>query len=423
VKSGPDNAVEERVLGAIDLDALLGHLHELIAIESLGGRETPAQEYVAGVMRSIGMEVDAWEIDLDRLRRHPAYGVEIERQHAMGVVGRLGQGGGPSLILNGHVDVVSAGELDRWTRPPWEGTVSGGRVYGRGSADMKGGLCCALFAAKAVRDAGVSLGGSVLVESVVGEEDGGVGTLAAIERGYRADGAVVMEPTGLVVAPAQAGAYNFRVTVAGRAAHGALASEGVNPIDKFLPIYGALRDFERGRNQAAADPLFSDYEVPYALSVGTLRAGVWPSTVPESLTVEGRLGIGVGEDPQAVKLQFERAVADSANADPWLRAHPPRVEWWGACFDPAVTPTDHPVVAAVCGSYESVVGARPVVRGMPYGADMRLLVNEGGTPTVIFGPGDVRNAHAPDEFVEVAELETATRTLALTILRFCGVGG
>lgn len=411
---------ERRVLESIDLDALLVCLSDLIEFESVGGRETPAQERVADLMRSMGTEVDAWEIDLDRLRQHPAYSVEIERDHALGVVGRLGPDGGPSLILNGHIDVVPAGELDRWSVPPWKGTVSGGRVYGRGSADMKGGLCCALFAVKAIRDAGVTLGGAVMIQSVVGEEDGGLGTLAAVERGYQADAAIVMEPTELMVAPAQAGAYSFRITIPGRAAHGALASEGVDPIERFAPIYGALRGFEHRRNESVKDPLFSAYEIPYALCIGKLQAGIWASTVAETLTMEGRLGIGITEDPERVKRDFAGILKDAAQTDPWLRKHPPTLEWLGARFDPAVTPTEHPIVTVLSDSYQSIAGNRPVVRGMPYGADMRLLVNEGNTPTVIFGPGDVRRAHAPDEFVEVAELELAVQTLALTILRFCG---
>jgi acetylornithine deacetylase len=225
----------------------------------------------------------------------------------------------------------------------------------------------------------------------------------------------------LAIAPAQAGAYNFRIKVPGRSAHGALAGEGVNPIDKFVPIYLGLRELERRRNENVDDPLFSAYAVPYALSVGTIRAGDWPSTVPESLSVEGRVGIGTDEDAGRVKREVEETVARAAHRDPWLRDYPPVLEWWGAQFDPAAIPVDHPIVAAVSDSFLTVTGERPLIHGVPYGADMRLLVNVGNTPAVIFGPGDVRRAHAPDEFVPIDELETAVRTLALAIVRFCGV--
>jgi acetylornithine deacetylase len=287
---------------------------------------------------------------------------------------------------------------------------------------MKGGLCCALAAIRAIRDAGVRLDGAVLLQSVVGEEDGGLGTLAAIERGHTGDAAIVLEPTQLMVAPAQAGAMNFRLTVPGKAAHGAFRTEGVSPLDRFLPLYAAMREFETARNRDVADPLFADYDVPFALCIGTLRSGIWASTVAESLTCEGRLGVAVGQEPAAVRRAFAAVLDDAARSDPWLRDHPPVLEWWGGQFDPAAIPADHPIVTTLAEAHHEVTGRAPLVRGMPYGADMRLLVNQGKTPTVLYGPGDVRRAHAPDEFVPVAELETATRALVLTILRGVGPG-
>lgn len=423
----PLTDLERRVLEAVDIDALLDALGPLVAIDSSGGHETPAQEHVATLMDELGLVIDLWELDLQTLRRDPAFGEELGRDRALGVVGRYGggsfgvPGNGPALVLNGHVDVVPAGRPERWSVPPFQATVRDDRVYGRGTADMKGGLLCALFAVRALRDAGVSLAGDVVVQSVVGEEDGGLGTLAAVRRGYTGDGAIVLEPTGLVVAPAQAGAFNFRVTVPGRAAHGALRAEGVDPIDRFIPIYRALQALERRRNERPRHPLFADLELPFALCVGTVRAGVWASTVAEAVTFEGRLGIAPDEDHAAARAELEAAIREVAGADPWLRDHPPVVEWWGGQFAPAATHAGAPVVTATRGAFAAVTGAATVVHGMPYGADMRLLANEGGTPTVLFGPGDIRRAHAADEYVEIRELEIATKVVALAALRFCGV--
>jgi acetylornithine deacetylase len=414
------NDLERRAVATIDTAALLDDLSELVAFPSLGGDEGPIQRHMAEQMDALGMAVDCWEIDMERLRRHPAYSAEIEREHAVGVVGAMGAGEGPTLVLNGHVDVVPAGERDRWSVPPWEATIADGRVYGRGTADMKGALCCALSAVRAIRDAGIDVPGAVKIQSVVGEEDGGMGTLAAIERGHTGEGAIVLEPTELMVAPAQAGAYNFRITVPGKAAHGALRTEGVSPFDAYLPLYDALRDFERRRNEAVDDPLFSDYDIPFALCIGTLRSGIWASTVAETLTCEGRLGVSPHEDPETVRRDFEATIAAAADADPWLHDHPPTVEWWGAQFDPAFTDPTDPIVQTLTETHHAASGTEAVLRGMPYGADMRLLVRVGDTPTVLYGPGDVRRAHAPDEFVPTDELVTATKALILTILRFCG---
>jgi acetylornithine deacetylase len=286
---------------------------------------------------------------------------------------------------------------------------------------MKGGLC-ALSAARAILDAGVPLRGSLRIQSVIAEEDGGAGTLAAILRGHSGDGAVVLEPTRLAVAPAQAGALTFRVTVPGRAAHGAFREEGVDPIEKSFPLFQRLRELEAERNRQVADPLYAGDELPFPLAVGKVRAGIWASTVAESLTFEGRLGVAPGEAPARARRALEAALAEAAAEDPWLRDHPPEVEWPGAQFDPARTPVDSPIVRALGDAYRSVTGVEPEVRGMRYGADMRLLVNEAGIPTLLFGPGDVREAHRPDESVPIPELLTAARVLAIVALRFCGAG-
>jgi acetylornithine deacetylase len=419
------NEIERRVLSAIDGEGLLALLCELIAIPSLDGtpEEVRVQEHVAGWMRGAGLDVDTWELDFDALRRHPAASWEVERPRGLGVAGVLGADrGGRSLIFNGHTDVVPAGDEANWRFPPWRGTIDGGRVYGRGSVDMKGGLCCGLLAAKAIRDAGVRLSGRLVVESVSGEEDGGLGTLAAVLRGYHADGAVIMEPTELAVAPAQAGAINFRLTIPGLAAHGCVREEGVSAIEKFVPVHAALLELERERNAAAQgrDPLYARYQLPYALCIGKISAGTWASSVAESLVAEGRYGLAIDEDIAAAQRRLEAAIARAAKDDPWLRDHPPVVEWWGGRFEPAAIPADDPIAATVAGAYADVTGATARLEGMTYGADMRLLVNVGDTPTVMFGPGDVRVSHRPDEFVPIADLMAVTQALALAALRFCG---
>ena len=417
------SALERLVVGAVDGEALVAAVQELVAIPSWDGNETPAQEIMARWMRDAGLDVDLWEIDLRELERHPAYCAEIQRSRPLGLVGTLpGAGGGPSLILNGHVDVVPPGDPALWRHPPFQAVVKGGRLYGRGALDMKGPLCASLFALRALRKAGVTLRGDVFLESVVGEEDGGMGTLAAILRGYRAQGAIVTEPTGLAVAPALAGALTFRVHVPGRAAHGAVRVEGISAIEKFMPVYEAIMALEAERNRAlAGDPLFRSYSLPFPISVGTIRGGDWASSVPDHLAFEGRMGASPGEDLKGARKALEVAVARAAEEDPWLRDNPPRVEWWGGQFEPARVPPDHPLVVAVRESAQAVMGRGPRVLGMTYGADMGLLVNHGATPTVLFGPGDIRRAHRPDEFVEVSELVTAARSLAVAAMRFCGV--
>lgn len=415
------NDLEKRVLDAIDHDGLLDYLSELISIRSLTGEEGEAQRNVSEKMADIGLEVDSWDLDLESLREHPDFSMEVDRGEGTGVVGVYGEDrGGRSLILNGHVDVVPPGDDSNWSYPPWEATIDSGRVYGRGAVDMKGGLSCALFAVKAIRDADVQLDGKLMIESVVGEEDGGVGTLASVLRGYTADGGVIMEPTELKIAPAQAGALCFRIKVHGQSAHACVREEGVSAIEKFMPIYAALTKLEKDRNSEVNDPLYSRYSLPIPLNLGKIRAGNWPSTVPESLVLEGRYGIGVREDIEEARRVFEKTLSEAVEADPWLREHRPNMEWWGGQFKPASIPVDDPIALTVDEAYRTITGSKAVYEGVTYGSDMRHLVNVGETPTVLFGPGDVRTSHRPDEYVSIEDLRTTVKTLALTVLRFCG---
>jgi acetylornithine deacetylase len=411
-----------RALDAVDVDGLVEAARGLVRIPTQEGRETPAQEAMAGLMEAAGLKTDVWRLDLHAVQAHPACAWEIERDEALGVVGSLeGSGGGPTLLLNGHVDVVPPGDEALWSHPPFGGVVADGRLYGRGALDMKGPLMAGLFAIRAVHDADVRLRGTVRLQSVVAEEDGGLGTLATILRGYTGDAAIVMEPTELAVAPVQAGCVNFRVRVPGLAAHGAVREEGVSAFEKAFAVYDAIRVLEEERNRdTEADPLFAPYRLPFPISIGTMHGGEWASSVPEHARMEGRLGVRPDESLDAARAALERTVAAAAAADPFLRDHPPRVEWWGGRFLPARTDLDHPIVRALCAGVEVETGSPPRLEAVPFGADAGLLQHVGGTPPVVFGAGDIRRAHRPDEFVEIDELIRMCRILAATIVRYCG---
>jgi acetylornithine deacetylase len=412
---------EKRALEALDIDGMVDYLCSLIAVPSTGGRETEAQRHVAAELRRIGFGVDAWKIDFDEARRHPSFSMGIPREEGVGVVGTMGGDEGRSLILNGHIDVVSAGDESNWTHPPWQGTVEDGLIYGRGAVDMKGGLVCALYAAKAIRDAGVNLRGKLILESAIGEEDGGVGTLAAVLRGYRADGAIIMEPSELNLIAAQAGALAFRVTIQGKSAHACVREEGVSAIEKFIPLHDALRALEAKRNSGINDPLYRRYSIPYPINIGKVQGGNWPGSVAEGLFFEGRIGVPVGERIEEARRSLEEAIRKASERDAWLREHPPRVEWIGYQFKPASIPVRDPVVETVAGSFRDAAGRAPGIEGVPYSSDMHYLVYDAETPTLLFGPGDVRRSHSPDEYVPLSDLVTVARTLCLTAMRFCGI--
>ena len=275
---------------------------------------------------------------------------------------------------------------------------------------MKAGLAVAIAAAGALARSGEALRGRLLVQSVVGEEDGGLGTFAAIERGQRADAAIVLEPTRLRLIPAQAGALSFRLHVPGRAAHAAVRYRGVSALEKFELLHAALHHVEAELNRER-HPLFARYEIPYPLSIGRLRAGEWSATVPDTLECEGRVGVPVGMPVEAVRARVERALADAAAADVWLREHPPRLEWVGGQFEPAEADVEGEPFRWLRAAHERELGAPVELDGAPYGSDMRLFVNRAGMPAVLYGPGDIDLAHQVDESIDLEEVRVAARVV------------
>lgn len=399
---------------------LIAFLQRLVRIPSLPGSEADAHACAADEMRTLGLDVRVLHPTRAALASHPAFsddGLPIETRPS--VVGRWrGRGGGRSLILNGHLDVVSAGDLSRWTQAPWGGEIAGGRLYGRGACDMKAGVAAAVYAIAALRRAGIEPGGDLLVETVSGEESGGMGTLTTIVEGIRADAAIILEPTGLSVCPVQAGALTFRLTVRGRAAHGALRQAGVSAADKLWLLAGAIARLEDDRHAAWTHPsaaLYPAGQLVAPISIGTVRAGDWPSTVPETAVAEGRFGIFPGETLPEARRRFEDAVAAAAATDEWLAAHPPTIEWVEGQFEPGATPADAPILQALGAVHRRVTGEPATVRGVTYGSDLRLFTNHAGMPAVLYGPGRIEQAHAVDEFVDLDEVMTACEVIAGTV--------
>lgn len=414
-----------RVLQAIDADqaTMVAALADLVRTPSVSGTdaEHEIQADLAGHLSADGLEVDHWRLPLDDLLGHPdAPGVEVSRAEAWGLVGRRpGQGDGPSLLLQGHVDVVPPGDRGAWAGDPFSGHVDARSVHGRGACDMKAGVIAARWAVRALQSSGVPLRGDVLLATVEGEEDGGLGTFGLLQRGWRADACVVPEPTGLDLVPACSGALTFRLRIPGLATHAARRTDGVSAIEKLWPIWRALLDLEERRN-ASADPLFSRWALAHPLSLGTVHAGDWASSVPDLLVTEGRLGVAVDEPVEEARRQLEEAVAEACAGDPWLAAHPATVEWWGGQYASGRLPPSSDLVHRMAAAHEVVAGAAPDAWGAPYGSDLRLL-NGAGVPTLHYGPGDAARAHGPDESVPITELATAARALALLALDVCGV--
>jgi acetylornithine deacetylase len=410
-------AVEDRREEAVSL------LQELVRVPSVTGEEGTVQEVVERRMRERGLAVDRWEARPEEVSPYAEHiGEQAAYEGRPNVAGvRGGRGGGRSILLNAHVDTVAGGEVAAWSRDPFSAEVEGDLLYGRGSCDMKGGLVTHLVALDALAGLGIELRGDVSVAATVGEENGGLGVLSTILRGYRAEAALITEPTRLRLVPAQGGSLVFRLTVPGRSAHAAVRDEGVSALEKFIPIFEDLRRLEEERNATLHHPLYEHLPNKVPISIGVVRAGNWAATVPETLVAEGRVGLIPGEEIGPFRELVAGRIAAVAGRDPWLEKNPPRLEWSGGQFAPAEVPPDAPICEAVRRAHELATGEEPAVEGVPYGADMRLFICFGGMPCVMYGAGDVNVAHAPDEHVSITELMTATKTVACLLADWCGV--
>lgn len=417
LKSRIDQAVEMHREEALEL------LQALVRTPSLAGDEARCQEIIAERMRDLGLEVDIWDPPDDELAAHPAYvPVELSYEGRPNVVGTWhGQGSGRTLILNGHVDVVPTGPESTWTRPPWSGYYEEGKVYGRGSADMKGGLVSNLLAVQALKSAGISLKGDLVVESVVDEEMGGNGTLACILRGYTGDACVFTEPSGLAnIAISNRGAQFFRITVTGQEGGVEYKHDLVNPITKAMEVFRAIEVYSIVRESSVSHPLYDPfYATKVPLGICKISSGEWPSTVPSQCVMEGTIECLPGEDIHQVKEQFKEFLLEWSAKDPWLREHPIQIEWFGLWFESAQIDPDHPFVRTLVAVAGEITGASPLIVGAG-GCDLRLPVLYGNTPAVLYGPAGGM-IHSTDEYVEFEQVIACAKILALTAAQWCGL--
>jgi acetylornithine deacetylase len=385
------------------------------------------QDIVASWLGDLGFAVDRWQ----QSSRYPVVAARLP-----------GSGNGRSLAFNGHVDVVPGGDRKSWTHDPWAGEIADGKLWGRGAADMKGGVACALMAAWVLREANVRLAGDLWLHIDADEEVVGRSLRELLGRVPAVDAALVAEPTDLAVLPAEGGLVHLRIEIEGRESHagnryrsihagGHGATAGINAIEKGMRIASALQELERQwgnlRHHPLLPPGFNSIMPgmiaggPGGGEAGQLRSISNPGTSPDYCSIEYNIWFLPGETLEGIQQEIESYVADVCRLDPWLRDHPPRFTWKlrDIYFPPAETPVDHPFVGAIS---ESLTAAGVPVRIEAFQAASELAwYAERGIPGVIFGPGRIAQAHGPDEYVEVDQLVTACKVMALTAAGWCGV--
>ena len=425
---------DKRVLNLIDVskDGLVDYLRKLIAFRTItpaDGSRAETDDYrdlqslVSGSLAEMDFDLESWEVDTTKLDRFPGSGVNPHRDlsNMPVVVGqRKGNGQGRSLILNGHYDVVPPGISDNWRHDPFGGDVEDGKVFGRGACDMKGGIAAMIQAVRSIQEAGIELAGDLLVQTVPDEESTSMGTLSCCQRGYRADAALLPEPTGLKVLVAMRGSLYGKITVLGRAGHAEVTHphwrEGgaVNAISKAARVIQGLEELaDEWRTQPDKQHKHLD---PDTILPTVIKGGEWAVTYPEQ--VEILFGSIFIPGTMNVREEIEAQLMRVAALDPWLREHPPQLEtaeWlYGAEVDES-----EPIVRTGLEALGDL-GLTPGVMGFGSLTDAIHLINYSKIPAISIGPSP-DTAHMAEEYVEIGELVNTAKVVALCIMRWCGV--
>lgn len=428
--------LEARVLVEVEAreEDLVELLRQLVEVPSINpwfsdapspSQEESVQRILEQRLKGLGASIDVWEPNTDSLANYegrPGYYAGRQFAHRPNLAATLkGSGGGRSLLLFGHVDVVSPGA--GWTSDPFKLVHQNGRLVGRGTADMKGGVAAMIVALEAVLAAGAQPAGDIIVGSVVDEEAGGMGTLAFVDRGYRADACIMAEPTALAVAPLCRGILWGKLVVPGRSGHIEMPqahwTQG-GAVDAIRLARMYMDQFDRLNLDWALRKRHPLLPIPCQVLVAQFSAGEYPTSYANQAEIvfnaqylpSERDEFGLGG---RVKEELREFVDRVAQTDPWLRQNPPHIQWL-VDADCAETPGDHPFVKTVAEAVRGV-GRAQRVEGESSHTDMGWLVNS-GIPTVNLGPGDPGVAHQSNEFITRQELVEAAKAIALTILRW-----
>jgi len=388
-----------KVLEEIRKDEVVNLCRELVQIPSETGHEEEIADFISDLLASWGFEVKKYDV--------------AEGRH--NVLGFLrGSVGTPSLMLNGHMDTVPVGVM---AGDPFDAEVRGGKVYGRGAVDMKGGLASMLLAAKSVKEAGVKLAGDLVIAAVVDEEARGWGTSHLGKLNLRTEYGIVGEPTSLDIVLAHKGEYLYELTVKGKSAHGSTPELGVNAIYQMTKAINALLQYSE-RLKEKKHPLLGHPTI----NVGRIEGGTHYSTVPASCRIEIDRRLLPGENVEAARKEMDAALLEVKRRDSTFEyeLNPVRdfTPEYGNALDCS---PEEPVVKALLEAGETVTRRQLVFKGVAYTTDASIMSAPPlNIKTVVFGPGSIAQAHSADEYVETDELFEAAKVLAITILKLLG---
>lgn len=422
LRSPSPTVAPAEILAAVEEEApaIERLLIDLVQAPTLLGHERGGQEVMWAAFEELDLQPRWLPLDAEQLRASEGsspFSWSVEGKANVVADWGLGRSeAGRSLILNGHIDVVSPGPSDMWASPPFVARREGDWLYGRGAGDMKAGLAAIVGAVRGLRRLGMAPLGPVQLQSVVEEECTGNGALQCVLSGHPADAVIITEPTSLTIQTSQVGVLWFQVIVRGRPAHAGDAPIGLNAIEAMVPVIAALRELEAELNAAPPAP-YEAYEHPINLNVGIIQGGDWASTVAAESILHCRLAQYPGEPVDALRARVEEAVAGALAQLDGFRA---RVTYDGFACEGYTLESDSPLVVALSDSARTAIGEEPECLASTATTDARSFGLYGGSPAVCFGP-HAEGVHAVDERVSMPSVLQTAQTLALFIHDFCGL--
>ena len=422
----PDPALETEIFAASDAaqDDLHKLLADLVRFPTLNGNEAAAQDYMEQMFRDLGLETERFAVRDADLRHLPGYSPAVghwpEHDNVV-AVHRPSEATGRSLILNGHIDVVPIGAEELWSRPPFDPVIRDGRMYGRGTGDMKAGIAAYVTAFRALDSLGFRPAAPVYLQSVVEEECTGNGALACVHRGYTADAAIIPEPFDHSILSAQVGVMWLSVEVFGKPAHVLNAAQGINAIEAAFALWNGLKTLEsewnEPRNRHAA---FAHLEHPIRFNLGRIEGGEWASSVPTRCLMELRCGFYPGVTAAAARAAIEARLSETAAQNPRLAGVVHRMRYAGFQAEGFVADSAGPLFSALADAHIRVMGTAPELFASSATTDARVFNLYGRIPATCYGP-EASNIHGIDESVSLESVRRTTRVLALFIARWCGL--
>lgn len=421
-----DPALERDILAAAEAgnDDLVSLTQTLVRFPSLLGDEASAQDFMEGLFSGMGLKVDRFEVNDEELHKVPGYSPAVGHwyNHDNVVATHTPrQRAGHSLILNGHIDVVPVGAEDLWTTAPFEPAIREGRLYGRGSGDMKAGIAAYVQAFRTLTHLGLQPAAPVYLQSVVEEECTGNGALACLHRGYGADAAIIPEPFQETIMSAQVGVMWLQVEVVGKPAHVLNDAEGISAIEAALALWKGLKtlaqDWNRPENR---HPAFAHLDTPIKFNLGKIRGGEWASSVATRCVMDIRCGFYPGVRAAAAREAIEKHLKETASAEPRLAGVEWRVHYSGFQSEGCVVDVEHAAVQTLADSHQRVAHERPQYFASAATTDIRTFQLYGSIPATCYGP-EAKNIHGIDESVSLKSVARVSAVLALFIARWCGV--